>query len=108
MKPSNYSPIYCALYPQFSEIAKKHGYAMAVHGSMQRDFDIICIPWIDHPGQPKDIVDEIARTFAVRTIGEPDITFHGRQRWTISIGFGECFVDLQFMPCVIAGNKEKP
>lgn len=98
MKSANYAPVYCALYPQFAEIARKHGYAMAVHGSLGRDFDLICIPWIENPARPEVIVNEITTTFAVKTVGEPDTTFHGRQRWTLSIGFGECAIDLQFMP----------
>jgi hypothetical protein len=98
MKPSSYAPMYCALYPQLAEISRKHGYAMAVHGSLQRDMDLICIPWVDQPSEPKAVVDEIVSTFAIRTIGEPDTTFHGRERWTVSVGFGECFIDLSFMP----------
>lgn len=103
MKPSTYAPMYCALYPQLSEIARKHGYAMAVHGSLARDFDLICIPWVESPSKPQAVVDEITSTFAIRQIGEPDTVFHGRQRWTISIGFGECALDLQFMP-TLPGN----
>lgn len=98
MKPASYAPVYCALYPQLAEIARKHGYAMAVHGSLQRDFDLTCIPWIERPSEPAAVVTEITETFAIRTVGEPDTTFHGRERWTISVAFGECFLDLSFMP----------
>jgi hypothetical protein len=102
MKPSVYAPMYCAMYPDLSEIARKHGYAMAVHGSLQRDFDLICIPWVELPSHPEAVVTEITETFAVRKVGEPDITHHGRERWTISIGFGECFIDLSFMPRLLS------
>lgn len=98
MKPAVYAPMYCALYPQLAEIARKHGYAMAVHGTLGRDMDLICIPWIEMPSDPGAVVKEITSTFSIKQIGEPDTTFHGRQRWTVSIGFGECFLDLQFMP----------
>ena len=104
MKPANYAPIYCALYPELAEIARKHGYAMAVHGSLARDFDLICIPWIEKPSEPKAVVEEITKTFAIKTVGEPDTTFHGRERWTVSICFGECFLDLQFMPCQVSNT----
>lgn len=103
MKPSNLAPIYCGLYPQLSEIARKHGYAMAVHGSLGRDFDLICIPWIEKPCEPIDVVKEITDTFAIKTVGQPDMTFHGRERWTVSVSFGECFIDLSFMPRIPAG-----
>jgi hypothetical protein len=98
MKAANYAPMYCALYPQLAEIARKHGYAMAVHGSLGRDFDLICIPWIEEPNEPSAVVAEITTAFTIRTVGEPDTTHHGRERWTVSIAFGECFIDLSFMP----------
>ena len=98
MKPANYAPIYCALYPQIAERTRKHGYALAVHGSLARDFDLICIPWIEKPSEPADVVKEITETFYITSVGEKDVTHHGRERHTISIGHGECFLDLSFMP----------
>lgn len=98
MKDANYAPIYCALYPQLAEVARRHGYAMAVHGSLARDFDLICIPWIEHPSDPAAVVKQITEKFAIKTVGEPDTTHHGRERWTVSIAFGECFIDLSFTP----------
>jgi hypothetical protein len=38
---------YVALYPMLVQIAKRHGYALAVHGTVSRDFDLIAVPWID-------------------------------------------------------------
>jgi hypothetical protein len=104
VKPANYAPVYCALYPDLAEIARKHGYAMAVHGTVGRDFDLICIPWIEAPGTPADVVAEICSTFAIREVGKPDTTHHGRIRHTVSISHGECFLDLQFMPVIAAGG----
>lgn len=98
MKDANYAPIYCALYPELAEIARANGYAMAVHGSLGRDMDLICIPWVESPAEPADVVKAITKTFAIKTVGAPDVTHHGRERWTVSVGFGECFLDLSFMP----------
>lgn len=36
---------YVTLYPELVAIAKEHGYALAVHGSVVRDFDLIAVPW---------------------------------------------------------------
>ena len=33
------------IFPIMRETAKAHGYALAVHGSLVRDIDIIAIPW---------------------------------------------------------------
>lgn len=99
MKPSVYAPMYCALYPQLAEITRKHGYALAVHGTLQRDMDLICVPWVESPSEPADVVKEITTEFAIKLVGGPPaIKEHGREAWTISIGFGECFIDLSFMP----------
>lgn len=38
---------YVALYPRLQQVAKRHGYALAVHGSLHRDFDLIAVPWIE-------------------------------------------------------------
>lgn len=106
MKDANLAPIYCGMYPRLAEIARKHGYALAVHGSLARDFDLICIPWIENPSEPKDVVEDITKEFAIKASGEPDTTYHGRERWTIVISFGECFIDLSFMPRVRLEEKK--
>lgn len=62
MKDANYAPIYCGLYPALAEVTRKHGYALAIHGSLANDFDLICIPWLAEPSEPKEVVDEITKT----------------------------------------------
>jgi len=100
MKPANRGPIYAAaLYPQLAEIARKHGYALAVHGSLARDFDLIAVPWIDYPNPAQVVVDEIVSTFDIKEApGNPFKKDHGRWVWTLCVGFGDCFLDLSFMP----------
>jgi hypothetical protein len=98
VKDATLAPMYCALYPELAKIAREHGYALAVHGSLQRDMDLICIPWVEFPSEPCAVVDAITSEFHIKCRGEPDTTLHGRERWTITIGFGECFMDLSFMP----------
>lgn len=98
MKDPNYAPVYCALYPQLAEVTRKHGYALAIHGSLGRDMDLICVPWVPIPSEPQVVVDEITTKFAIRQIHGWEIKEHGREVTTISIAFGECFIDLSFMP----------
>ena len=97
--PPSYAPVYAAaLYPELAKIARKHGYALAAHGSLRRDFDLIGIPWVDAPSEPEEVVADFVKGFDIREIGEPGMKPHGRRAWTLSIGFGECFLDLSFMP----------
>lgn len=100
MKPANYAPVYAAaLYPQWAEIARTHGYALAVHGSLARDFDLIAVPWVDEPGEPQAVLNAITSQFAAKLVGGPPSQKpHGRLTYTLSIGFGECYADLSFMP----------
>lgn len=98
MKPANFAPVYACLYPQLAEIARSHGYALATHGSMARDFDLVCIPWTDEPSDPQCVVDEMVATFAIRQLPEMETRQHGRLIYTLVVKFGECFIDLSFMP----------
>ncbi len=60
MKDANFGPLYAAcLYPEMAEIARKHGYALAVHGSLARDFDLIAIPWTENPSTSQQVVSAI-------------------------------------------------
>lgn len=101
MKDPNYAPIYCALYPELTKIARKHGYALAVHGTLSRDMDLVCIPWTVSPSEPIEVVNDITTKFYIKQIGQPEFKLHQRLVYTISIGHGECFLDLSFMPKVI-------
>lgn len=98
MKPANYAPIYACVYAQLSEIARSHGYAMAAHGSLAADFDLVCIPWVLGASDPQSVVDEITSSFAINQVGKPEPKEHGRIAYTISFSFGECRLDLSFMP----------
>jgi hypothetical protein len=101
MKDPNYAPVYCALYPQLAEVTRAHGYALAIHGSLGRDMDLVCIPWVDSPSEPEQVIEAITSKFHLRAVGGPPTKKpHGREAWTISVGFGECFLDLSFMPRV--------
>ena len=96
-KPNN-AAFYMCLYPELATIARQHGYALAVHGSLARDMDLICVPWVEHPSEPEVVVAQIEATFSIKRIGTPTMMLHGREAWTIGIAFGECFIDLSFMP----------
>jgi len=98
MKPANMGPVYVGLYPALAEIARAHGYALAIHGTIARDFDLIAIPWVESPSHPDEVINAMTTEYALRTAGEPDTVFHGRRRYTLIISFGECFCDIQFVP----------
>jgi hypothetical protein len=105
MKNANFSPAYCAIYPKLTELVRGHGYALAVHGSMARDFDLVCIPWVEYPDNPEKVIDSIVEKFAIERFGhqkEPALKQHGRLVYTLNLLFGDCFMDLSFMPIIRA------
>lgn len=97
VKP-NYAPLYAgALYPDLAKVFVQHGYALAVHGSLARDIDLIAVPWDDNPSSVKEIIEAVNNTFAVKIVGEPEQKNHGRIAYTLALGFGECSIDLSFL-----------
>lgn len=98
MKPANNAPMYCAMYPSLAEICRSHGYALAVHGTLARDFDMIAVPWVESPANPQDVVDAITSKHAVNNVsGSPEMKMHNRLCYTLAL-YGEFFFDFSFMP----------
>lgn len=90
------SAFYCGMYPELAEVARKHGYALTVHGSLRKDFDLFAVPWIDNPSSPKEFLEDLTKQFALKIVGEPDYQC-GRERWTLHFTFGEAWLDIQFL-----------
>lgn len=102
MTPTTPAPIHCVLYPELAEIARENGYAMAVHGSMARDFDLVCIPWVASATEPQDVIDTIVEQFAFEQNGKPEEREHGRVTYSLIGRGGWCgHVDISFMPRVV-------
>lgn len=80
------------------EIARLHGYAIAVHGSMLRDLDLVAIPWMEDASDMapllKDIV--IAAEGVLQKDPCPDKPF-GIKAYNIMIG-GHLYIDLKIVP----------
>lgn len=102
MKPATQAPVHCVLYSELAEIAREHGYALAVHGSLARDFDLVCIPWASSAEEPQRVVDAIVSTFAFEQNGEPATREHGRLVYSLLGRGGWCgHLDVSFMPRVV-------
>jgi hypothetical protein len=110
--------MYCSLYGHLKEKAVELGYALAVHGSMQRDFDLVAIPWTDEAAEPEILVealrkicggfiladgtpagrwDSVQKKFVGAEVRNPSIKPHGRMAWNIHLG-GQPMIDLSVMP----------
>ena len=99
MKPASYAPLYAgAMYPKLAEIAREHGYALAVHGSLSRDLDMIAVPWTEGAVEPTVLIAAIESRTAALVTGPPSEKPHGRIAYALCAGFGECGWDISFMP----------
>lgn len=104
--------IYAQLLPRIREAAKNLGYAVAIHGSMKRDLDLLAVPWERCASPPEELVEAIRQAVGGYVIGEtlakgevseePTKQPHGRLSWNICWG-GKPFIDLSIMP-----RKEPP
>ena len=98
LKP-NYGPVYtAAMYPGLAGIFHRHGYALAVHGSLARDFDLIAVPWAETVSDHAAVLKDVTTEYAVRLVDDGEMRNHGRKAYMLSCGFGECAIDISFMP----------
>lgn len=106
---------YVALFPIISKAANECGYALGLHGSFNRDFDIMAMPWVDEAVEAKELIQRItnAITFLKVDVMMDDFTEdkpkfrgridgperkpHGRQAWNIHLGGGKT-LDISVMP----------
>ena len=99
-KKSSWAPAFVVgIYPRLCEIARSHGYALALHGTLQRDFDIIAIPWIDDVSDPTPLVKALCEEFDLEPnheITEPDRRPHGRLSYSIPLWWG-AYIDLSVL-----------
>lgn len=104
---------YVALYPMLLQIAKDHGYSLAVHGSLHRDFDLVAIPWIEEAAEPTVLVAAMKERLAAVIHHEesdhlykdmnPTTKPHGRMAYSLHFtnsGMYGGYIDLSVMPRV--------
>lgn len=81
---------------EISTIGRACGYAMAVHGSMQRDLDVVAVPWTERATSALTLVRMLCNQLGVsRSV--PTLKPHGRITYTLLLG-GACFMDLSITP----------
>lgn len=106
---------YALLYESMRKAALDCGYALALHGSMQSDMDLMAMPWVEdakHPDELAQAIDDcIGETVWKGWWKDKDRTIkpHGRIVYTISI-FSDWHIDLSVMPRKEseAGSIEQP
>ena len=104
---------YEKLIEPLREKARELGYALAVHGTLKRDIDLIACPWIAEAVDARTLAETLLKVAADHNGGlaflkphEDDGFFwagcpgnkpHGRLVWSIHLGGGP-YLDLSVMP----------
>lgn len=100
---------YRRLIDPIRAIAKEHGYAIGVHGSLARDIDLIAVPWIAKPFAAEKMIEAIrdacesieGTAFFSDADLNPELKPHGRRAWSIHLG-GGVYLDISVTPEVVA------
>lgn len=100
--PEQFQQIYTAALPKLRATARAAGYALAVHGSMRRDLDLIAIPWVTSYVPARDLAQRLAHTIggSINWDGERIGKPCHRQGWIIRwdlqtlLDIGHLYIDL--------------
>jgi len=110
-KPLHAKPgLYAFFFEGLKQIAREYGYNLVLHGSMNRDLDLIAIPWSticqgEHGRMIQEFCEHIGESKIMRLPqeGNPlyNTTQHGRMQYVININrecqrIGEDWVDPQY------------
>jgi hypothetical protein len=100
-----WAPItYASYYPDLREIAMEHGYALAIHGSMTRDFDLIAVAWTEEATEPLELLKSICKYAGVDHGDMAPYTAvsekpHGRIAYVIPASFSRnLYFDISIIP----------
>lgn len=120
MKDPNIAPFFVTMYAGLADIARAKGYALAIHGSVITDMDLIAAPWTAHAVPAEELVavikahmhacdfkellkfqlsatddSEIERE--AKREASPTVRPHGRQSWNLYFHHG-AKLDISVMP----------
>lgn len=85
------------------KLAREVGYAVGVHGSLKRDFDLIAAPWTPEAVGNAELVDHLCAGLNATRVGGPTHKPHGRVAVTLQIDGWFKPIDLSIMPRLVAG-----
>lgn len=59
MNRPNRAPLYACIYHSLCDVARQHGYALAIHGTLNNDCDFIAVPWTDDAAEDVVLVQAL-------------------------------------------------
>ena len=100
------------IYEPLKSKALEYGYCLAMHGSLERDIDLVAVPWVVCCAPEQELVNhllaECERVIGFAVFGcdgpFPRKKPHGRLCWTIH--FNGTYIDLSVMPKVLRAGAQ--
>jgi hypothetical protein len=108
MKTANIAPAYAGLYAGLCEVARENGYALAIHGSLANDMDLVAVPWVNEAVAPEVLAEAMWKR--VKWLNhqtefpyKPQTMPHGRLAWFFPLlqappNEGRSGIDLSITP----------
>lgn len=92
---------YAYMLPQLIMAARSVGYALAVHGSMRRDLDLVAVPWVEGAGTHEQLLDALCEVVGFEreppARSGPTEKPLGRRAYVIHLSTG-VYIDLSVTP----------
>jgi hypothetical protein len=98
-KKASFAPAYVVgVYPELAAKARSLGYALALHGSLQRDLDLIAVPWTEEADDAHALIAALCEEFDVEPNHNAAVRRpHGRLCWSVPLWWG-AYLDISVMP----------
>lgn len=96
---------YAKRFYKMKKVARLHGYALTVHGSMRRDLDIVAVPWVEDASDSEILLKDLVIAAEGVLQVEPCTTKpHGIKSYNILI-MGHLYIDLNIIPLLHHDEK---
>lgn len=91
---------YVTLWLGMTKTANRCGYALTLHGSLNRDMDVVAVPWAEDCDTGWQLVYKLSKRHGLLIADpKPTIKPHGRKAWVLlPTGSSGAYVDLSVMP----------
>ena len=91
LKPMVAKPrLYAMYFQKLMEIAREMGYNLLINGSMNRDLDLVAVPWIDNPKPEMELIQAFDTYLNGHHMNNPDYYMYkvlpgGRNTYVINL-----------------------
>lgn len=79
------------------QVARDHGYAVGLHGSMRRDCDLIAVPWVEAHSTPEALISALCLALNASEVGPREPKPNGRIAVNLQIDGWYRLIDLSIL-----------